>query len=110
MTHVFVPFCHLEHPHMTTPRPHAQTIALMRQAWQDHLDATGGQLTQQSAEDFLTSAYNSVGTLADELQARLCLGVTEEVRVSWDERSWWLANCGLPSGQSAQASPVEQVF
>ena len=52
-------------------------VNAIRRAWQDHLDATDGKLTEDNAEDFLVSAQDALRTLADELRAQLRLGVAE---------------------------------
>lgn len=73
---------------MPDPRTHARTLAHIRQAWQDHLDATDGKLTEGNAEDFLMAAQDALRTLADELRAQLRLGVAEAVHVYWDDDGW----------------------
>ena len=73
---------------MTSPHIHAQTLAHIRRAWQDHLDATDGKLTEDNAEDFLVAAHDALTMLADELRAQLRLGVAEEVRIYWDGDGW----------------------
>ena len=62
---------------MPTPRTNARTLTHIRRAWQDHLAATDGQLTEDNAEDFLLSVQDAFKTLADELRAQLRLGMAD---------------------------------
>lgn len=85
---------------MPTPNSHARTLAAIRRAWQDHLTATGGKFTWETAEEFLASVQDAARTLADELQAQLRLGVAEAVNVYWDEhREKWHTAVYLQDGQ-----------
>lgn len=76
---------------MATPHTHARVLTVLRRTWNQYLVDNEGKLTQQSAEDFLASAQDALRTLADEIHTKLRLGVATEVRVFWEEDTWYTA-------------------